>query len=317
MSKRSCQDKDNANTANNTNNANNLNLRIQFISSLCFIFILFYCCCPWSKQDILCLEAVFSLSFICVILFSIILDSIGKEHRSGKLINTAYSTGKKDRLIAAIMRPFRPPLHRNPIIPGHTLRVRPRRHFSTPKTDTATSTTTTYSRLRRFNGRLPAFLRPYTTPLLSAPITHVTSFLILHEITAVVPLFALVGTFHYGGWLPTSFVNREGPTDDGEEQTVFDQGVARFGKWLRKKGWVDSEDVGNAVAEGERGGGSEGGVRLILEFATAYAITKALLPVRLIGSVWATPWFARVVVVPVGRSVRRLFRWGKNGNIGK
>ncbi|KAK2756382.1 hypothetical protein FQN54_005274 [Arachnomyces sp. PD_36] len=202
------------------------------------------------------------------------------------------------------MRPFRLRIPPNPIPPG---RIKPRRHFSTPKPST---TTTTHSRLRRFNDRLPAFLRSYTTPLFSAPVTHVTSFLILHEITAVVPIFTLVGAFHYGGWLPTTFVKQG---EDGEDESAFDQGVARFGKWLRKRGWVDSEDVGTAAAGGDGvggdgvGGGSERGVRLVLEFATAYAITKALLPVRLIGSVWATPWFARVVVGPVGRVVRGVF----------
>ena len=34
----------------------------------------------------------------------------------------------------------------------------------------------------------------------------------------------------------------------------------------------------------------------MLEVATAYAVTKALLPARLMLSVWATPWFARVVI---------------------
>ena len=33
-------------------------------------------------------------------------------------------------------------------------------------------------------------------------------------------------------------------------------------------------------------------------FATAWAIVKALLPLRLILSVWAAPWFARIAVVP-------------------
>lgn len=205
------------------------------------------------------------------------------------------------------MRPFGAQPALSFIIPRQAIPVRPRRHFSTPKPDAAT---TTRSRLRRFNERLPAFLRPYTTPLLSAPVTHVTSFLILHEITAIVPLFALVGAFHYGGWLPTTFVNRKDHGEDGEGGSAFDQGVARFGNWLRKKGWVDSEDVGT-VAAGGGAGDSKRGVRLILEFATAYAITKALLPVRLIGSVWATPWFARVVVGPVGRGVRGLFGRGK------
>lgn len=49
------------------------------------------------------------------------------------------------------------------------------------------------------------------------------------------------------------------------------------------------------------------GVRLILEFATAYAITKAMMPVRIVLSVWATPWFARAVLGPLGRGVRKVF----------
>ena len=208
------------------------------------------------------------------------------------------------------MGSFRPRGLLNPMIPPRTIPFRPRRNFSAP--NSPTTNTSTHTRLRRFNDRLPTFLRHYTTPLLSAPISNVTSFLILHEFTAVVPLFALVGAFHYGGWLPTTFINREDHGEDGEggeKESAFNQGVARFGKWLRKKGWVDSEDVGTAAAGG--GSGSEQGVRLILEFATAYAITKALLPVRLVASVWATPWFARMVVGPVGKGVRGLFRWAK------
>lgn len=41
--------------------------------------------------------------------------------------------------------------------------------------------------------------------------------------------------------------------------------------------------------------------------ATAWAIVKALLPARLLVSVWATPWFARLVVVPTGRFMKGLF----------
>ncbi len=47
-------------------------------------------------------------------------------------------------------------------------------------------------------------------------------------------------------------------------------------------------------------------------FATAWAVTKALLPARLIFSVWATPWFARVSVIPFINGFRRMFaRRGK------
>jgi hypothetical protein len=65
---------------------------------------------------------------------------------------------------------------------------------------------------------------------------------------------------------------------------------------------------------------SEGGSRIVVEVATAYAITKVLLPLRLILSVWGTPWFARIVVgrfgTVMGRMGSRLFgkRRKVNGN---
>jgi hypothetical protein len=106
----------------------------------------------------------------------------------------------------------------------------------------------------------------------------------------------------------------------------FDQGVKRFGSYLKKKGWVKEEDVdaANAVTTHSSSGITAGdvagsrtettvvrineqkGVKLVLEFATAYAITKVLLPVRIAISVWATPWFARAVLVPVGRGFKGL-----------
>ena len=49
-----------------------------------------------------------------------------------------------------------------------------------------------------------------------------------------------------------------------------------------------------------------------VRFATAYAITKALLPLRLIVSVSATPWFARVAIVPSTNLIRRIFTRRKN-----
>lgn len=161
------------------------------------------------------------------------------------------------------------------------------------------------SLLRRFNDRLPRFLRTYTTPLFGAPGTHITSFLILHEITSILPLFGLVGAFHYGAWMPDL-------ASQTSETNAFDEGAARFGSWLKKKGWVDESDV-NTVAEHEtttEKSMDRAGVRLVLEFATAYAITKALLPVRLAASVWATPWFARSVFTPTANLARRLFRRG-------
>jgi hypothetical protein len=101
------------------------------------------------------------------------------------------------------------------------------------------------------------------------------------------------------------------------EGGAFDDGAKRFGRWLKKKGWVEEDDVEVATAAAANADGGQEqaavtakkhkGVRLVLEFATAYAITKALLPVRIAISVWATPWFARVFVGPIGRGVRRVF----------
>ncbi|KAJ5563005.1 hypothetical protein N7535_002549 [Penicillium sp. DV-2018c] len=176
---------------------------------------------------------------------------------------------------------------------------------SQPPKTSQTNPNDSRSRLRRFNDRLPRFLRTYTTPLLGAPVTHITSFLILHEITAILPLFGLVAAFHYGAWMPNL-------ASETGEANAFDEGAARFGRWLKKKGWVNEDDV-NIVAEHETTGvkGKEtAGVRLVLEFATAYAITKALLPVRLAASVWATPWFARAVFTPTANIARRLFKRG-------
>ena len=50
---------------------------------------------------------------------------------------------------------------------------------------------------------------------------------------------------------------------------------------------------------------SENGSRILVEIATAYAITKAILPARLLLSVWGTPWFARVVIGRLGGAVKR------------
>ncbi|KAJ5723660.1 hypothetical protein N7488_001695 [Penicillium malachiteum] len=182
-----------------------------------------------------------------------------------------------------------------------------RRNLSTPTSPTPPPTPKDFrSKLHRFNDRLPRFLRTYTTPLLGGPVSHVTAFLILHEITAIVPLFGLVAAFHYGNWLPDL-------QSGSGENNAFDEGAARFGRWLRKKGWVDDADVSTVTehevtVSGDHKGKERAGVRLVLEFATAYAITKALLPLRIAGSVWATPWFARTIVNPTTQVARRLFR---------
>jgi hypothetical protein len=141
------------------------------------------------------------------------------------------------------------------------------------------------------------------------------AFLILHEITAIVPLVGLAGLFHYANWLPSSLT----------EGKYIREGIEKFGRYFRRKGWFgfDKESVKigerGEVEEGEEEEGKLGGTgrgsRILVEVATAYAVTKVLLPVRILGSVWATPWFARVFVRRIGGGVRKVF--GRGGGAAK
>lgn len=145
---------------------------------------------------------------------------------------------------------------------------------------------------------VPKFLRPTIAPILTAPVSHITSFLILHELTAILPLVSFAAAFHYTNWLPPYIT----------EGAWVQQGMQRFGPYLRRKGWLGEE---GSTREGTWAL-SEGSVKLVVEVATAWAITKALLPVRLIVSVWGTPWFARSFVLPMTGWLGKIFgRGGK------
>ena len=154
------------------------------------------------------------------------------------------------------------------------------------------------SRITRIESRLPRFLQRIVIPLRHAPVSHVTAFLILHEITAVIPLLALAAAFHYSNWLPPYI-------SEGKWVT---QGTEKFGRWMRKRNWITEEK-----GSGRWWGRGEGGVRIVVELATAYAITKALLPLRLVLSVWGTPWFARWTVLPFTNRITKMFRRSKSG----
>lgn len=181
-----------------------------------------------------------------------------------------------------------------------------------PQSTSSNSTPSKHSaRISRVLDRLPKFLHPYTSGLRNAPGTHITSFLILHELTAIIPLIVLGMGFHYSGWLPGSM----------DEEKVFGY-MSKFGSYFSRKGWFGVEAPISSTAEAEATEGIQGmegerkhtvlthreeerligeqkygrGTRVVLEVATAYAITKAMLPIRIVGSVWATPWFARRVL---------------------
>lgn len=163
------------------------------------------------------------------------------------------------------------------------------------------------SRVDRVLNRLPKFLHPWTNGLRAAPGSNVVAFLILHELTAIVPLVGLAGLFHYTNWLPRYWT----------EARYISDGTEKFGRYFARKGWFGFERTEHApveVKEGvqhvgreeeiketeERWGVRRESSRILVEVATAYAITKVFLPARIVASVWATPWFARVVVGRVG-----------------
>lgn len=109
-----------------------------------------------------------------------------------------------------------------------------------------------HARFAQVSARLPKFLQRYTTPLINAPFTHIVSFLVLHEITAVVPLFTLFATFHYTSWMP-DFVS---------QGKWFNDGMQKFGNYFRKKGWLGTEPTTRRSKWWDRG---EGGLRIVTE----------------------------------------------------
>ncbi len=119
----------------------------------------------------------------------------------------------------------------------------------------------TRSRILRLTQRLPKFLQRYTAPLVHAPLTHISAFLILHELTAIVPLFGLAATFHYTQWLPTYFA----------EGKIFSEGTKRFGNYARKKGWLGHEKTRRYRWFGK----GEKGTRLVVEYVSCPSTTLA------------------------------------------
>lgn len=128
-----------------------------------------------------------------------------------------------------------------------------RRYLFNKPVDHASETSgKTRSRVEKINSRLPRFLQQYTKPLITAPVTHISAFLLLHELTAVVPLLGLAGIFHYTRWLPPYI----------SEAKWVSTGVEKFGRYFRRKGWLGEE----GVARRDRYWGlSEKGVRVVVE----------------------------------------------------
>lgn len=193
-----------------------------------------------------------------------------------------------------------------------TIRIRPSTLHLNSSIRAQSTEANRVSRLDRLTSKLPKRLQKYTNGLRNAPVSHVVSFMILHEITAIAPLFGLFSLFHYTNYIPISYV-----TDHFGES--LQGGMERYERYFKRKGLFgfEQEDKSDTSASGTTGQNAhvedavqrwhngEQKYKILVEVALAYAITKALLPVRIIGSVWATPWFARILVRAKSRLTRK------------
>ncbi|KAK9237968.1 hypothetical protein V1525DRAFT_342691 [Lipomyces kononenkoae] len=174
------------------------------------------------------------------------------------------------------------------------LRQLPRSNFSTSRTrraiepdekairvkpTTEEAAEKSRQRLRRLLDKLPASMRPHAERLMSAPGSYVFTFLLIHEVTAVVPLFGLMWLFQVTDWTP--------PLPEG----LIEAGKEFYSKAI----------PANSLPEG-----SESAANLILQGATAFAIVKVILPLRVAFSLLITPWFARRSVIPMVNRLRSL-----------
>lgn len=220
--------------------------------------------------------------------------------------------------------PARPVRHAVKLPPSCRARTAPaRRHNSSSsgndvppnKTSPSGARTTASTRASRILDRLPPSLRKYADRLRDAPVSHVVAFLALHEITAVAPLVALAALFHY---YADAVVPAAADWVGGRYGEQVREGLGRFERYFRRKGWFgfrpgEEENALGREADGESGdaredvlrrwAGADPRYRIVVEVALAYVIVKVLLPVRIVVSLWATPWFAGVL----GR-IRRLGR---------
>lgn len=168
------------------------------------------------------------------------------------------------------------------------------------------------SRIDRIISKLPRRLQKYTAGLRNAPVSHVVSFLILHELTAVIPLFMLFGIFHYTNYVPVGYMTEH-------FGSYVEQSVAKFERYFTRKGWVgfgaekETQDTQTGKVDSEsraeeavqRWHSGDEKYKILVEVGLAYAVTKVFLPLRVIGSVWATPWFAGVLVKVRSKFMRK------------
>ncbi|GAW12508.1 hypothetical protein ANO14919_018780 [Xylariales sp. No.14919] len=154
------------------------------------------------------------------------------------------------RASARAPRPSISSLYRNPQV---RTRIRNSRFQSTdskpPPSSNSTSTAPQTDRISRIltgaSRFLPKRLQTPLQNLRSAPLSHVGAFLVLHEITAVLPIFGLTYAFYALDWVPTSWVL-------GPFAAWAEDGLKKYVPYFRKKHWFGLQDRDKqGVADGE------------------------------------------------------------------
>ncbi|GMG39941.1 unnamed protein product [Ambrosiozyma monospora] len=132
----------------------------------------------------------------------------------------------------------------------------------------------------------PNFLKPYMKELMLRPMQFTLSFLILHEVTAILPFLGLWSLMIKYDWL----TNLISSFDFSQE--IFQKGVEILDKGLVNLQVNDAQEKLKIVTAG----------------ATSYAFTKALLPVRIPICFALAPYFDKYCVRPIGRILSAVFR---------
>ncbi|KAI1367461.1 hypothetical protein F5Y08DRAFT_298580 [Xylaria arbuscula] len=97
--------------------------------------------------------------------------------------------------------------------------------------------------LTRASRFLPKRLQSSLQTLRSAPLSHVGAFLVLHEITAILPIFGLTYAFYAFDWVPTSWVL-------GPFAAWAEDGLKKYVPYFRRKNWFG---LGGAEGDDKQG----------------------------------------------------------------
>ncbi|RHZ54055.1 hypothetical protein Glove_431g26 [Diversispora epigaea] len=142
-----------------------------------------------------------------------------------------------------------------------------------PSPSPSSSNSTLYNRLIK-NKKLSKYVLQFR----SKPTSYIISFLILHEITAIIP----IPIFYI--CLSSTGIKIPFP------QKILDEGNKYINRVVVHYGYEPFED----------------GSRVALNLATSYTIVKFLMPVRIAICIWLTPKMAERIIGPITELFKRI-----------